>query len=549
MTGCYSHRVNVWHTIMGRNYMAAERITMPEVFRNAGYRTGHFGKWHLGGHSPYRPMDRGFEEWLGQGDGGTGCMSDYWGNRRVDDVYIHNGRKKRVPGYGPDVFFDAAMDYIAQEDDRPFFVYLATYIPHDPTSIPDPHWADAYRDQIPLKTAYFYSSIERADHNLGRLVDFLRERGLQENTILVFMTDNGTAQGHHVYNAGMRGSKGSVYDGGHRVPCFFSWPAGDLLRGQDIDGLAAHVDLLPTLADLVGLESKEARHGNGMSLAPLLRGEVCDGVGGALAERMLVVESQRIRVPEKYRSFSVMHGTWRLVNGNELYDIAGDPGQAKDLAGAHRERVAAMRAAYEAYWDEVTIGDDRLERPTVGCAAGGEAESPAVVLCAEHLYPDSDDAFVWNQQHVYVGAPIWGEWPILVKRSGRYRLECRRWPEETGAAMRSVPAGGTGGSGLSAGEKARDGTPVDRAKAFLWDEEVDETLYGAQDGGEATAVDVSSVRVSAAGQKVEIPVGDDDLGAACELSLEAGDQSLRAEMLAADGTSLGSVYYMYVRPL
>ena len=138
MTGRYSHRVGGWGTINGRNMLRDEEVTMADVFRHNGYRTGHFGKWHLGSNYPYRPIDRGFDEWLGHGDGGTGCTADYWGNDRVNDHYLHNGRweSKPRPGFECDVFFDAAMQFIRENKRRPFFTYLAPYNPHSPCSVP-----------------------------------------------------------------------------------------------------------------------------------------------------------------------------------------------------------------------------------------------------------------------------------------------------------------------------------------------------------------------------------------------------------------------------
>lgn len=533
MTGCYSHRVNVWHTIMGRNYMDHERQTMPERFAAAGYRTGHFGKWHLGGHVPYRPIDRGFEEWLGQGDGGTGCMTDHWANRRVDDIYLHNGTKRRIPGYGPDVFFDAAMEYAAKPDERPFFIYLATYIPHNPTSLPDSHWADAYRDEVPIRTAYFYSAIERADYNLGRLRARLCELGLVENTILLFMTDNGTAQGHHVFNAGMRGNKGDVYDGGHRVPCFLHWPAAGMNEARDVDGLTSHIDLMPTLLDLAGAAPDAGVTASpddidGISLAGVLREDA------AVPDRTLVVESQRIRVPEKYRAHAVMRGSWRLVNQDELYDVATDPGQEHNVASEHPDLVTELQASYERYWEHVIPGDESFGRPRIG---GDEA----VELCTEHLYADSDDAFCWNQLHVVKAVPITGEWPVEVEQAGPYRFAVRRWPEELAAPIRGVPRHSTAEAGA-------------RAKSWLFDEEVTDILYGAADGAAPAedlpvALSVHSVRLEAGEQTEVLLVTDDADCVATELTLPSGPQSIRAEMLAADGGVIGAPYYVTVTRL
>ena len=256
MTGRYCHRVGGWGTVNGRNMLRDDEMTMADVFRHNGYRTGHFGKWHLGTHYPYRPIDRGFEEWLGHGDGGTGCTTDYWGNDRVNDHYIHNGQWEDKPrkGYECDVFFEAAMQFIRDHKKQPFFTYLAPYNPHGPCSLPDRKLTDPYREKVSSNVADFYATIARVDQNLGKLRQFLTQEGLAENTLLIFISDNGTADGENVFNAGMRGRKGSYYDGGHRVPCFLHWAKGGYDGTKTINRLTAHLDLLPTLTDLCSMQ-------------------------------------------------------------------------------------------------------------------------------------------------------------------------------------------------------------------------------------------------------------------------------------------------------
>ncbi len=226
MTGCYSHRVNAWHVILGRTRPLISQPLMPEVFAQNGYRTGMFGKWHLGINYPYRPMDRGFQDWLGQVGGGTATAQDYWGNDRVNDVYTRNGENEQIDGWGCDVFYDEAIRFVRKNRDHPFFLYISTYVPHGPHILPEKGWADPYRDKVPLDVAYFFAPIARLDQNIGRLRASLDELGLADNTILIFMTDNGGTAGVPIFNAGMRGKKATHYNGGHRVPCFIHWPKG-----------------------------------------------------------------------------------------------------------------------------------------------------------------------------------------------------------------------------------------------------------------------------------------------------------------------------------
>ena len=514
MTGCYSHRVKVWHTIIGRNYLDRKRPTMASVFHANGYRTGHFGKWHLGGSYPYRPIDRGFEEWLGEGNGGTGTADDYWNNDRVNDVFIHNGRKEQTKGYAPDVFFNAALQFIRDNKERPFFVYLATYVPHNPWSLPDARWADPYRNRVPLATAYFFASIARLDHNLGRLRQFLAEEGLAENTILIFLTDNGTSGGDRVFNAGMRGKKGSQYEGGHRVPCFVHWPAGSLAAGSDVQQLSAHIDLLPTLMDLCRLEKPAGLVCDGRSLGPLLRQPAADW-----QQRELVVESQRIPHPQKWRKCAVMTGRWRLIDGKQLYDLDADPGQTRDVARVHPDVVRQLRGAYERYWDDVTVGDDQYGRPILGAAA-----QPEIMLCSQDWMPTAGPC-PWSQAHVASGAAAFGFWPVQVAESGSYRFELRRWPREVETSLSGVPSN------------------PQVADAFLNDEPVLGTLYHAQ----PRAIPVAGARLKVGQKTLETRMGKGDVAAIFTVDLVAGRTQIETWLLDKSSKELCGAYFVYAR--
>ncbi len=280
MTGRYSTRTGVWHTVMGRHMPRAEERMMPQEFADNGYATAMFGKWHLGDNFPFRPQDRGFQEVLVHGGGGIGQIPDYWGNDYFDDTYFHNGRPEKFAGYCTDVFFRQAIHFIESHRDQPFFVYLATNAPHAPYRVAD-EWRAPYLSQVgdDAELAKFYGMIANIDENLGRLRQRLAELGLAEDTLLVYMTDNGTARGAtftdqrgnegHLtsgYNAGMRGLKGSPYEGGHHVPCFLHWPAGKLTGGRDVQGLTAHFDLLPTLVDVCDLKQATPVAYDGRSL-------------------------------------------------------------------------------------------------------------------------------------------------------------------------------------------------------------------------------------------------------------------------------------------
>ena len=297
MTGRYSSSTGAHRTSSGRTMLHNDEVTMANVFKASGYATGIFGKWHLGDNYPHRPQDRGFTYTLWHRCGGVGQASDFPGNDYFDDTYEHNGRFEKFKGYCTDVWFAGAKKFIKQcaDEDKPFFCYIPTNAPHGPYRV-DKKYSDPYRDTAPWNPE-FYGMIANLDENVGRLREWLTEQGLAENTLLIFMTDNGTAAGakfDHLdgtpkrgFNAGMRGKKSSVYDGGHRVPCFIHWPAGKLTKGRDVDQLAAHIDILPSLMDLCGLEPIEGVELHGRSLKPLLTEN-----GEDWPQRKLIVQFQ-----------------------------------------------------------------------------------------------------------------------------------------------------------------------------------------------------------------------------------------------------------------
>ena len=296
MTGHYSTRTGVWHTIMGRSLMNTNEVTLAEVMQSNGYKTGMFGKWHLGDNYPLRPQDQGFETVVQHGGGGVTQTPDYWQNDYFDDTYLRNGKPEKFKGYCTDIWFQEALNFIETNKSEPFFAYISTNAPHSPYLV-DPKYSIPYeRKGVPKQMAAFYGMITNIDENMGLLERRLKDWGLDENTILIFMTDNGTAAGFKRpqpedlskkqqrrlskgkpivleswpgFNAGMRGTKGSEYDGGHRVPCFIRWPAGKLDGGRDITQLSAHIDILPTLAELCHLTISSELKLDGTSLVPI----------------------------------------------------------------------------------------------------------------------------------------------------------------------------------------------------------------------------------------------------------------------------------------
>ncbi len=423
MTGRYSTRVGVWHTINGRSLLAGEETTLAEVFKANGYRTGMFGKWHLGENYPCRPQDQGFDHVVWHKGGGVGQGPDYLGNDYFDDHYEVNGAWQKFEGYCTDVWFDQAIRYIGEKKDKPFFVYLATNAPHGPWFVDD-KYSKPYRDAgLPQGAANFYGMVTNIDENLGRLRAHLEESGLADNTLLIYTTDNGTALGHaqgggfKFFNANMRGIKSTQYDGGHRVPFFMHWPKGSLVGGRDVDPLCAHIDVLPTLVDVLKLDKPKGRALDGLSLKRAIAGEA-DG----LPERTIVASVQRKFVPDKWDRTVAMNGKWRLVDGKALYDIKKDPGQQNDLAGKRPEVVAMLSQDYDRWWESMRPSLQKVTRYGIG---GGE--NPMTMMSHDWLMEKGGAA--WHQNHVRRNALINGPFAVNVVKPGKYRITPMRWPE------------------------------------------------------------------------------------------------------------------------
>ena len=492
MSGRYSTRTGVWHTIAGRSLMHPDEVSLAERFRDAGYATGIRGKWHLGDNAPCLPGQQGFDDVFVHGGGGVGQVPDHWGNDYFSDIYFRGGGRDPEPaeGYCTDVWFRDAERFVRTHRDEPFFLYVATNAPHSPYLVPDEEVAPFEAAGVESPRAEFYGMIARIDREFGRFRRTLGELGLAENTVLVFLTDNGTAAGarNGGFNAGMRGSKGSEYEGGHRVPCFVHWPAGNIGgpgRGFDLGGLTAHVDLFPTLYSLAGVEPGDPPRGprDGIDLSRWLRGAKL-----AFPPRTLFVHSQRIERPEKWRKCAVMTDRWRLVNGEELYDIEADPGQKRDLAADRPGILAELREAYEGWWRSLEPVFD--ERVNILLPAG---DTP-VTLTAHDWHDPQNRPVPWNQPSILKEPMSTGWWAVEVPEDGHYEFTLRTRPPETDA----VPMG------------------------------------------------ARSVRVSYRNGSLAAGVTPDAGDAVVTLDLPAGPTALRAELIGADGEVRGA-YYVVVR--
>lgn len=515
MTGHYHNSTGVWHTIGGRSLLREDEYSLASALRDAGYATGIFGKWHLGDSYPYRPHDRGFAESVVHGGGGIGNTPDFWNNDYFDDTYFDRGEPRRFTGYCTDVFFDLAGDFIRRNarQNKPFFCFLPTNAPHGPWRVPE-SYAEPYRKIYPEGIrACFYGMIACIDENFGRLRRLLRELGIEENTILIFMTDNGTwggcsidDQGHVTegFNAGMRGIKGWEYEGGHRVPFFMQWPGGGIGGGEDIGTLCANVDVMPTLLDLCGVPIPSGL--DGRSLVPLLKSPTRQAEW-AFSQRILVTDSQRMPIPVKWRKSCVMQDSFRLINGRELYDIRRDPSETCDLARWMPEKVQELRAGYHDWWDKVStkFGEE------IPLHIGSRAEE-TVNLNAHDLRGDSDDV-AWNQGQIRQGRVINSYWEIQADCGGEYEVELRRWPRE-------------------AGLKIREGIPGELGTGADW-------WHGGR------SIPVRTAHLEIAGQSLSCEVAENDSCVYFRVRIPAGACHLHAWFVDEAGTSI-SAYYAYV---
>lgn len=359
MTGQHEFKSGVTHTILERERMSLKAVTIAQVLHESGYATGIFGKWHLGDEAPYQPERRGFEEVFIHGAGGIGqtfpgSCGDAPGNTYFNPAILHNGTFEKTHGYCTDVFFRQALRWIDRQrtGGRPFFAYITPNAAHTPLQVPDDYFR-RYRGKVADNVARFFGMIENIDDNFGTLLNKLDEWGLADDTLIVFLTDNGGTQGTTVFNAGMRGMKNTPYQGGTRVPSFWRWPAA-FRGGRDVSALTAHIDVFPTLAEIAGakLAAKAETQVEGRSLVDLLKNP-----GARFADRYLVTHCGRWPRGQakkaKFKDYSIRNARFTLVNNAELFDLQQDPGERTNVLAQHPAEVAALRAAYDRWWNEI----------------------------------------------------------------------------------------------------------------------------------------------------------------------------------------------------
>lgn len=437
MTGRYPINNGAWATFKGRDALSKGAPTMADVFKQNGYTTGIFGKWHLGDNYPVRPTDCGFDVSICHKAGGVGELSDYWGNTYFDDIYYVNNEPKQFKGYCTDVWFQEALKFIEANKDKPFFVYLPTNAPHSPLIVPE-KYAEPYKELEGKKilNANYLGMIANIDENFGKLEKYLKVNDLAKNTILIFMTDNGTHYGFNHekglgYNKGFRGNKGKKLEGGHRVPFLIRWPNGKVEGGKDIGELSAHIDLIPTLSALCGIDVPKDMKPDGVDLSPLLTGEVT-----ALENRTVFVHHrQDWRQPHDENQTCIMNKQWRLVNGRELYNLENDQLQLKDVASQNPEVVRQLLKDNERFLKITKTNPEYNELPVH--VVGNEAQNE-ITLTIQHAIGQGPG--IWKAEQVASGMKnVNNTHAIEIEKDGWYEIRCCRWPKECPGGIWGVP--------------------------------------------------------------------------------------------------------------
>ncbi len=414
LTGRYHSRTGVHGVTRGRETMRAEEVTIAEILRANGYATAAFGKWHNGAHYPQHPNGQGFDEFIG-------FCAGHW-NNYFNTHLERNGKPIKTEGFIIDVLTDHAIAWIEKQNrcNEPWFCYVPYNTPHTPWQVPDKYWEKYKNLDLTPEAACAYAMVENIDTNLGRLLKCIDDLNQRDNTIVIFLSDNGANTDR--YNAGMRGRKGSNHEGGSRVPLFIRYP-GVTTPGTLIKPIAAHIDLLPTLVELTNSKPLPTKPLDGKSLVPLLKGKT---------------ESwpQRTLFTRWRNRGAVRTDKWRAVNAQKkagkfgrwaLFDMQNDPGETTDVAARHPELINKMKNEYQNWLNEIEKdGFDPIP------AELGHAQSPAVSLAGHEafLMPEKTKGISyvarqgWANDYItnWVSPHSYPSWPVRVLKPGHYKI-------------------------------------------------------------------------------------------------------------------------------
>ena len=514
LTGRNINAGGVWHTIVGRELLREDEKTAADVFGANGWKTGIFGKWHLGEGYPFSPRFRGFDVSVIHGGGGVGQGPDFWkndyysgvdrkGKKTQPDTYWENGELIEADKFCTDFWFDRSMQFMTDciDNEQPFFCYIPTNAAHGPFNAP-------YQAK-----EGFDGLIENIDENMQRLDQYLKEKGLQDDVLLIFTCDNGTA-GSRL--GGLRAKKGSHYDGGHNVPCFVRWKNGGIGGSEssrrDVNFLTAGMDLLPTFMDVCQLEPPtDSKPLHGISLKEMLQNS--DFIP---QPRTITVDTQRTAGLDKWMRTCVMRdevkkdtltNKWRLIRQNanapfELYDFTTDRDTNDNLAADHPALIESMSADYEKWWAVI----EPATREYLPFVVNPEYE-PELTLYAHSWIGKGGSP--WHQNNVRNGKEGTRTHSIRFDKPGLYRFELRRWPREDGGAIDGTCQQGPG-----------QALPIVSAKLAIGELESDTQTVTS---GEASVV--------------------------FEMDVQQTERTdLVTSFMDAEGKVIAGAYYVYIRP-
>lgn len=444
MTGRYSLRTGIRDTYNGGAIMASNEVTIAELLKQADYKTGIFGKWHLGDNYPSRPMDQGFDESLIHLSGGMGQVGDFTtyfqGNRSYfDPVLWHNGKQEAYEGYCSDIFANNAIDFIEKNHQQPFFCYLSFNAPHTPLQVPDKYY-QRYKDIDPASgfegdprpfvemsekdkedARKVYAMVSNIDDNIGRLLQKLEALNIADNTLVVIMTDNGPQQIRYV--AGMRGRKGSVFRGGVRVPFYVRYP-NKWKGNQNIETTTAHIDVLPTISEICNVKMPEDRKIDGVNLIPLIEKKKVKW-----EDRPLFFYWTR-RYPVLYQNMAVQKGQYKLVGHTDynaqiedfkLFDIKKDPYEQQNLIKDKKKISESLKIDLDRMFNELMTSENILNQPKIHI--GSEYENPVFL----NRNDAGGERGIWDQEEIY------GKWNVSIEE-GSYNIKFR--------FVKPIPKGG-----------------------------------------------------------------------------------------------------------
>jgi arylsulfatase A-like enzyme len=433
MTGRYPLRTGVHGVTKGRETMRLNEVTLAQCMRGAGYRTALVGKWHLGENYPYVPHARGFDEF-------TGFRGGHW-NWYFNTPVERNGKDAQLEGYIADALTDEAIRFVDKPSRDPFFLYLAYNTPHAPFQVPDKYF-DAFGGKgLSVETQSVYGMVANLDDNIGRLMGHLDKRNLANDTIVMFACDNGPQTDR--FNVGLRGRKGSIYEGGTRSPLYVRYPA-KLKGGRRVSTITGHIDVTPTLLDLTGVKRPAGPPMDGVSLRPLL-----EGSAAGWKERLIFTHADHQPDPLKPYPGCARSQRYKLVNGSELYDLEADPGEKVNVASREPDVVKRLQGEYDKWFESTLVGFTPGAPPV---PVGYSQENPAV-LQAPQAALEGGVRFYQKFGYAHDFVTGWKEgdaitWSVDVSRAGHYRAEVQyRGPESTVGTRMDLEGGGASWSG------------------------------------------------------------------------------------------------------